>query len=81
MNWYRSDIRNQARLENLIEKMEESILTLKPFEIETLDIKEEGTDAVVLASDWHYGAKHDNYWGKYNSGIAKQRVEKLDTAS
>lgn len=34
-------------------------------------------EAILCISDWHYGIEIDNYWNKYNTDIAKDRICKL----
>ena len=72
---YKADIRNQARIDTLNSRMVEAIKTLKPINIVKKKTKKGKTDAVVNCSDWHIGAMHDNYWGKYSVDIAKKRIQ------
>jgi len=71
-------IRENARDEELKEILERTIergdlpkLEYEPFEEYSSDV-----DLIVSLNDIHYGASHDNYWGKYNSEICKQMFDK-----
>lgn len=78
---YKNLIRPEARFERILEvlgdKLDE-IKVQKPF-IEHKDIynSEINREAVLVASDWHIGSSFDNYFGKYNLEIAKQRLNEL----
>lgn len=34
-------------------------------------------EAILMISDWHYGMVCDNYWNKYDTDIAKERIATL----
>lgn len=34
-------------------------------------------EAILELSDWHYGIEVDNYWNKYDTNIAKERINNL----
>lgn len=38
---------------------------------------EDGSEAVLFLSDWHFGIEADNIWNTYNISVLKQRVSKL----
>lgn len=75
---YNKIVRDQAREDELKEIIERTIsegrlpkLQYEPFEDDPSD-----TALVVSLSDVHYGAQHDNYWGRYDSDVCKQMFEK-----
>lgn len=78
---YKNLLRPEARFERILEVLEKEIKSLnetKPF-ITNKDIYSDISkrEAVLVASDWHIGSSFDNYFGKYNLEIAKQRLNKL----
>lgn len=78
---YKNLLRPEARFERILEVLEKEIKSLnetKPF-ITHKDIYSDISkrEAVLVASDWHIGSSFDNYFGKYNLEIAKQRLNKL----
>lgn len=78
---YKNLLRPEARFERILEVLEREIKSLnetKPF-ITHKDIYSNISqrEAVLVASDWHIGSSFDNYFGKYNLEIAKQRLNKL----
>lgn len=78
---YKNLLRPEARFERILEVLEKEIKSLnetKPFIIHK-DIYNNISqrEAVLVASDWHIGSSFDNYFGKYNLEIAKQRLNKL----
>ena len=79
---YNKLIREQARVEEFKELMEKAILegNLPKLEFEPLSVYDAPTSLIVSLNDIHYGAQHDNYWGKYNSDICKQMFEKYINA-
>lgn len=75
---YNKIVRDQAREEELKEILERTIAggNLPKLEYEPFD-EEPGDCALVVAlSDIHYGAQHDNYWGKYNSTVCAHMFDK-----
>ena len=73
---FRTDLRNQARIEVLYEQMFKSIKSLPRIKLDTKIRRGGHADMIVNASDWHLGAKHKNYWGEYSVEIAKERISK-----
>lgn len=78
---YKNLLRPEARFERILEVLEREVKSLnetKPF-ITHKDIYSNISqrEAVLVASDWHIGSSFDNYFGKYNLEIAKQRLNKL----
>lgn len=75
---YNKIVRDQAREEELKEILEQTIAAgnLPRLEYEPLEDVPGETSLIVSMHDLHYGAQHDNYWGKYNSDICRQMVVK-----
>lgn len=78
-NAYRRDIREEVRIENLIEEIKLAADKFKdlpkvtaPEKIESRD-----TEAVLLLSDLHIGVNCNNYYNMYNKDIALERLNKL----
>jgi hypothetical protein len=77
---YRKTLRDEARIENLVDLISSCIKSVPQFKVERKENQLSGDVTAILSiSDWHYGMVTDNYWNKYNTKIAKQRVEKLLT--
>lgn len=77
-NSYRSSLRSTARIDNFLDlllQQIEKLPHLTPIKYEGTTNEE--TEAVLLISDWHLGAKIDNTFNSYNVDIAKQRIGKL----
>ena len=78
-NTYRATLRNDARIESLkdaIKSTVDSLNKLPTFEFEKRKCDKE-VEAVLLFSDLHIGVNCDNFYNKYNTIIAKERLEKL----
>lgn len=74
---YRSEIRRDARTQDLMEKLCEAVARIPPFERpETRRNPEDYDKSAVYAmlSDIHYGIQFSNAVGVYSSEIAQQRV-------
>lgn len=78
MNSYRRTLRDEARIEFLHDLIKESVSELKSLPEVVIPEVEEGADAeaVMLLSDLHIGMSIDNFYNKYNSDIARKRLEK-----
>lgn len=78
-NAYRSSLRTEARLDNFIETLCDTIKTLPSLPVVNYDGNTNNNDveAVLLISDWHLGAKIDNPFNSYNLDIARKRIAKL----
>ena len=72
----RAVIRDEARLELLIDHMGQSIRELPPLKTHVLEAPGD-SEAVLLIGDWHTGAEFSNSVNSYNINILKQRVELL----
>ena len=82
MNAYRKDLRNDAREDAFRSDLIEAVKNLKPIDFKKCKTKYEDDlkkdkEAVLLLSDLHIGVKCDNFYNKYNSDIAKERIQKL----
>lgn len=74
---YNKEIRKDARLDTLKDIIKSSINNIKPYEINTYNyIEKSENDLLIALNDIHFGIEIDNFWNKYNSKIAKQRLEK-----
>lgn len=73
---YNKQIRDDARRETLREILAREIAKIEPYkETSTPSVIIGECDILVCLDDIHYGANIDNYWNKYNSDIAKRRLE------
>jgi len=77
-NAYRSELRNESRLNTFKELLEKNIKELNALPI----VKYEGTysddaEAILMVSDLHLGVKCNNFYNVYNEEIAKRRLDKL----
>ena len=79
-NAYRRDIRQESRVENLIDEIKNAANKFEPLKI---DIKpnnyvyKDDVEAIALLSDWHIGQYSNNFYNKYDQDIAVERVNKL----
>lgn len=79
-NAFRRDIRQESRVENLIDEIKSAADKFKDLEsIKYQKAPNTNLDreAVLLLSDLHIGVDCNNYYNKYNHLIAKERLEKL----
>lgn len=76
-NSYNKIVREQARFEELKDIVKTYLDNMEPYsgKMYTEDIDFDN-DMIVCLDDIHYGANIDNYWNKYNSDIAKYRMDK-----
>lgn len=75
----RNDLRKMARFENLEQVLRTELAIHKPFDY-TKDVSYvaiDNVEASVLISDIHFGIEIDNNVNKFNSTIAKQRIDTL----
>lgn len=80
---YNKELRAEARYENLVDILHDMLGDIsqedfEPYGSKHLHInnKNEKT-AILMLSDWHYGALCDSQWNYYNTEIAEKRVEQL----
>lgn len=80
---YNKELRIEARYENLVDVLKKNLQDFNLGDTSTFGEKhlriENKTKkcAVLMISDWHYGAVCDNQWNLYNCEIAEQRAEQL----
>ena len=74
--------RLQARAEAKLDNIEDALLDFgriyfpeRPHKV----VSDSGKTILVMLSDFHIGMTYDNYWGKYNSDVARDRLGKLLT--
>lgn len=79
-NAYRRDIREEARIENLVDEIKLTVDKLNNLPVIKYESKDDvilDKEAVLLLSDLHIGVDCNNYYNRYNQTIAKERLEKL----
>lgn len=79
-NAYRRDIREEVRIENLKDEINNAANKFSKLESKKWDTSKlyvAGNEAVLLLSDLHIGVDCANYYNKYNEQIAENRLEKL----
>ena len=69
-------LRDEARIETLIEAVSETADSMPKFELK-YNIVNGAKEAILMIGDWHYGALVDNFYNKYDTRIAIDRVAKL----
>lgn len=80
---YNKAQRELARTEHIQEEITraaEIIAKTNPLELAAPAEKSEsksGREGALLLSDWHAGARTDNYWNTYNDTVMKRRIEDL----
>lgn len=67
-------VRDESRREEFKEIIERTISSgaLPALNYEPFEDYQGDNDLIVSLSDIHYGAKHDNYWGKYDSAVCAE---------
>ena len=75
---YKKLLRENARFENLLDIVSNSLKNIEPIKYQPVFINTEITDNDIFVglNDIHYGANINNHWNKYNPEIAKKRLEK-----
>lgn len=75
---YNKLLREQARYEHLVDRMEKAIEAVEPLRLGGC-YKPNPTEveAVLILSDFHYGLEVDNVLNEYNTEIAKERLNIL----
>lgn len=74
---YNKDLAREARAEHLHETIRECVnglAALPPLTVPDYYSSDDGTEAVLFLSDWHYGLVTDNVWNKYSPKITRLRV-------
>lgn len=75
---FNNKLRRMARLEHLEDHLKEVTKVLKPVEtpINTGN-NSDNSEAMIVLSDWHLGAEHNGRFNKFNSDVARQRINKV----
>lgn len=74
---YRSGLRDEARIENLLDCIKEDTVRYNP-EISYYKGNDNGTNTAILCiGDWHCGDEVDNFYNKFNLAILEQRIAEL----
>lgn len=79
-NAYRRDIRQESRIENLVDEIKLTVDKLNNLPVIKYESEDDvilDKEAVLLLSDLHIGVDCNNYYNTYNQNIAKERLEKL----
>lgn len=67
---------NSARVEQKLDYLEKIIKKSNPTDLNITYRKNNAKKtAIITCSDWHIGECFDNEWGRYNSDIARKRIE------
>lgn len=79
---YNKELRAEARYENLVDIMKDCLSNVATSNIEFgkkhLHIENKKSKyAILMFSDWHYGALCDSQWNYYDTNVAKERAEQL----
>ncbi len=79
---YNKELRAEARYENLVNIMKDCLSNVATSDIEFgkkhLHIENKKSKyAILMFSDWHYGALCDSQWNYYDTNVAKERAEQL----
>lgn len=79
---YNKELRAEARYENLVNIMKDCLSNVATSNIEFgkkhLHIENKKSKyAILMLSDWHYGALCDSQWNYYDTNVAQLRAEQL----
>lgn len=75
---YNKALRETARYEHLVDRMENAIENLEPLHLGACyEPNPTEVEAVLILSDFHYGLEVDNVLNEYNTDIAKERLKTL----
>lgn len=79
---YNKELRAEARYENLVNIMKDCLSDVVTSNIEFgkkhLHIENKKSKyAILMLSDWHYGALCDSQWNYYDTNVAQLRAEQL----
>lgn len=79
---YNKELRAEARYENLVNIMKDCLSDVATSNIEFgekhLHIENKKSKyAILMFSDWHYGALCDSQWNYYDTNVAKERAKQL----
>ena len=78
-NSYRANLRKEAREDNFKELIYQALKDVKPFNFthHEVPIVKKGNEAILLLSDLHIGVDCNNFYNKFNSNVAKDRLNLL----
>ena len=79
---YNKELRAEARYENLVEILQDKLSDMDVSDFVVRDTYHARDDnptkhAVLMLSDWHYGAICDSQWNYYDTSVAKSRVQEI----
>ena len=75
---FNNKLRRMARLEHLEDYLKEVTEELEPVSLPVEQQQENnGSEAMVVLSDWHLGAEHNGRFNKFNSDVARYRINKV----
>ena len=79
---YNKELRAEARYENLVNIMKDCLSNVATSNIEFGDKhlhieNKKSKYAILMLSDWHYGALCDSQWNYYDTNVAKERAKQL----
>lgn len=79
---YNKELRAEARYENLVEILQDKLSDMDVSDFVVKDTYYARNDnstkyAVLMLSDWHYGAICDSQWNYYDTSVAKSRVQEI----
>lgn len=79
---YNKELRAEARYENLVEILQDKLSNADVSDFVAKDTYHTRNDssmkyAVLMLSDWHYGAICDSQWNYYDTSVAKSRVQEI----
>ena len=79
---YNKELRAEARYENLVEILQDKLsdVDVSDFVVkDTYNVRNDNSAkyAVLMLSDWHYGAICDSQWNYYDTSVAKSRVQEI----
>lgn len=79
---YNKELRAEARYENLVEILQDKLSDMDVSDFVVKDTYHARNDnstkhAVLMLSDWHYGAICDSQWNYYDTSVAKSRVQEI----
>ena len=76
---YNKVVREEARADDIKSLIAEKLSCVEPYQPSAKFFPDDRNDAdkdlFICLDDLHIGANIDNYWNKYNSDIAKQRID------
>ena len=75
---FNNKLRRMARLENLEDYLKEATEELEPVSLPVEQQQENnGSEAMVVLSDWHLGMVIDSQFNKFNEDVARYRINKV----